>query len=124
MKNIAVTVVVLFMALVFVPQSMAGQEEVLRALERVKAATLVGSSLGKYTDLLIDAQAELNILGHYVPLNEKGKTTDPFFNEVGRAIFIYTTAKIQWEGGNNEGVLKSWNTAAQHIENAYKYLKK
>jgi hypothetical protein len=106
--------------------AMAGEEEVLKALEKVKAATETGVNYNKYCELLANAGAEINILKR----SKKDWKKDEFTLAVVRCLFSYETAKIGWETIINHGsnpstkarIQKSWKMATEHLDKAYRCL--
>ena len=122
----AVTILATSVCLISV--TIAGQRDVLKAIEKVKANTETGVSYKKYVELLADAKFELNLLER----NLKNPLKNNFFLEAYRSYISYDTAKMNWETKNNYGdsdgklhnmIQENWTSAAKHLENAYKYRK-
>jgi len=127
MKKMNFFIILLSVMLLFsLSFAMAGEKEILKALEKVKAATETGVNYNKYCELLANARAEINILKR----SKKDWKKDEFTVAVVSCLFSYETAKMGWETMINYGsnpsrkarIQKSWKMATEQLDKAYKCL--
>ena len=69
--------------------AVAGEKDVLRALEKIRGNTEIGVSYIKYCDLLADAKTEINIY-------KRGKINERFLKSAEKVFTCYEMARDAW----------------------------
>jgi len=123
MKKVLLCTILLVITFIASPL-IAGQKEVVRALEKLRATTTSDVGLEKIQDALVDAKTEYNIYVRSLNIPKGKKTTDKFLIDATRSLVNYETGILWLQSNNYEKAHNAFVTAGESIDNAYKYMKK
>lgn len=105
-------------------EATADEKSLLKALERLRESSFVGADFQRYSELVVDAAGELNILKRSKNKNEL------FFFYAHASYGAYHNAKLLWESklrfGNeaarDEAIQFNWKRASENLNKAYEFI--
>lgn len=104
--------------------SYADEKDVLKSLEKIKGNVEVGLTLRTYSELISNAQIEINIL-------KRNSENTKFINAAEECLKQYKAGMAYWQMGNDmgnkrgpfdEGRNKAWHDASELLDKAYESL--
>ena len=103
-RTCSVIVLVLVILSAFFSSAVAGEKDVLRALEKLKAGVEAGVTYKKYSELLADAKTEINML------ERKTNKNQCFMEAVEKSYNIYEGARPDCD------TARDWERSAVELE--------
>lgn len=123
MRKIGI-VVIIGIILLMASSAIAGQKEVIKAVEKLRAATSSDVGDEKLQDLLIDAKTEVAIYARSLNIPEGKTSNDKFLVSAGSSVLLYEAGFRFLRAESYDKAEDGFNRAGKYLDTAYKHMRK